>query len=222
MTDRPSAYHTPQQISGTTIVRPLVVPFDLLTHVSGAITDLADSNAWDEIGVPVSEVIKALTDMIDLYYTPWMVGQVSAFIHATMPPGWISLTTGDNVVVSQAEYPELTAVSPAHWKVSGNLVIPSMDARYLRAVVSFAASPGTYFGDNSKTIAVGNLPPHTHTYLPPTVNPDVEGPGVPDVGATVLGSITNTGSTGSGSALDISPASFLVYFGIFAGRLWTP
>lgn len=223
--DRAKAYHTPNELSETTVIRPIVVSVSLLQHVSGAITDMINADIWDEVGVPIADVLKELNAMTDLYYTPWMVGMIQAFISQTMPPGWFELTSG--VTVAQADYPELTAVAPAVWKVGANIVIPAFGSNcFLGSAAGFLGNQGTIGGNlnNEVTLNNGNMPIHTHLYNQlTTFNIDLEGPGIPDPLAVGLPHIpTATGQAG-GSGGNVQPFNILprfmrVFWGIFAGR----
>jgi hypothetical protein len=62
------------------------------------------------------------------------------------------------------------------------------------------------------------MPAHTHTYLPPVVDLDLEAVGVPDIMAARLGTPIATGSTGDGNAHENRPPFHAVIMGIFAGR----
>ncbi|MCK5430911.1 MAG: hypothetical protein KAI94_15640, partial [Anaerolineales bacterium] len=62
------------------------------------------------------------------------------------------------------------------------------------------------------------LPAHTHTYTPPVVDVDLEGPGIPDVLAARLGSAIPTGSTGDGDSIDNQPQYINFILAIFSGR----
>lgn len=213
-------YHTPQSLEGATIARMIVAPFELMPTIGGALGQLIDENNWYEAGVSVGEVLEEMFKMIDIFYEPQWVGAVMAFVKDEAPPGWLILD-GSIVTDADEKFPELWAVAPTNWKSGTNFILPDMVFRSL--VGSEQISTGRF--DRGQTggleqvaLTVSEMPSHSHTYVPPTVNLDVEGPGVPDIGATVIGSPTSTGSAGGDEAHENMPPYMTVVWAVFAGR----
>jgi microcystin-dependent protein len=90
-------------------------------------------------------------------------GTIRSTIAATADPGWF-LLDGSTVTNGQSLYPGLWAVIPAAWKSGANIILSDARGKFL--VMDDAGAVftlGVAGGANSKTIASGNLPVHTHT-----------------------------------------------------------
>lgn len=218
MADRPRAYHTPEEISGTTIVRILVVPVSLLTQVSGALTDLLDPDSWDEVGVTVEETVKELHDMIDLYYHPPFIGAVMAFVQepVDIPLGWLVLD-GSTIEDGAAHYPELWLIAPESWQDGADLVLPDMTARTLVGQGG-SYDLGDMGGEEEITLTTPQMPSHNHIYetslLPPlpVITPGEGFAQLPELEETV------TSESGSGQPHPNMPPFLVVTWAVFAGR----
>jgi microcystin-dependent protein len=211
--DRRFAFHTPEQITGDTIVRMIVSPVDLISHIGGALGELLEENNWDEIGVTIDETIKAVQTMVDFFYGPSLVGMVASFV-GELPLGWLLL---DGSTISQSDYPELAAVVPSSWLSGSDIILPNIADSFVVGAGNLY-NLGTEGGETNHTLTIDEIPSHNHTYQPPAINLDVEGPGVPDAGATVLGPISNTGNTGGGESHNNVPPYLALNYGVFSGR----
>jgi len=206
------ARHTPT-LTSKRVTRLVTVDVALLGHVGDAIAILTEESQWKVIGSSVSDVVTELRDTLDSYYQDSMIGKIDQFI-STPPSAWLEL---DGSTYDQADYPELAAILPAAWKAGGNFTLPDVQD-YFSSFVGSSGTVGTVGGDNSYELTTGQLPAHTHTYTPPVVDVDLEGPGVPDVLAARLGAPTSTGSTGDGDSIDNRPLFISFILAIFAGR----
>jgi len=209
-------WHTPESaLSGAMIIRSIIAPVELLPHLSGAFEELTNTDNWYETpgGMTAEDTVQEIMDMLDFYYIPQFVGAICMFASEELPPGWLAF--GESY--QRIQYPELWAVVPAEWKDSDFVILPSMSNRYVSG-----ASPGFPLGEsfsqNQKTINIANLPEHVHSYTPPIADPESDGPGVPGIGATVLGPVQETGATGNNTPFNIRPQSISFSFAIFAGR----
>jgi microcystin-dependent protein len=77
---------------------------------------------------------------------------------------------------------------------------------------------GVRIGVTQVTLNTSQMPAHTHSYLPPFADVDLELAGVPDVAAARIGAPATTGSTGSGQPHANMPPVIGVTWGIYAGR----
>lgn len=86
-------------------------------------------------------------------------GTVRQTVATSADPGW--LLFNQTAVGAQTLYPALWAVAPAAWKSGADLVLPNLADTVIAG--AGATAIGATGGANTKTIASGNLPPHTHT-----------------------------------------------------------
>jgi hypothetical protein len=86
-------------------------------------------------------------------------GTVRQTVNTAADPGW--LLFNQTVVGAQTLYPALWAVAPAAWKSGADLVLPAVADKVIAA--AGATANGDSGGANTKVIASGNLPLHTHT-----------------------------------------------------------
>lgn len=194
-------------------MRMIACPIDIMPIVGGALTDLINENLYYEAGVTIDETVKEIQDMVDFFYGSYLVGMVSTFV-GVIPSGWILL---DGSVLLQSDYPELTSVVPAAWLSGSDINLPDISDSFVVGAGNLY-DLGTEGGETNHVLTVNEIPSHSHTYTPPTVNPDLEGPGVPDVGATVLGPPASTGTAGSGDAHNNVPPFLALNYAIFTGR----
>lgn len=208
------AWHTPEITSTGTVTRSMTVPVDLLSYVGGALGMLAESYNWIQVGDAIVDIIELVQTMIDSWYTQEMIGGIMAFV-TTPPAGWQPL---DGSVLDADLFPELAVVVPDSWILgSGDIQLPNLAGTSL---VGHGTSYeiGTTGGEENHTLTLAEIPAHTHTYTPPILNIDIEGPGVPDIVAAGLGPTASTGSAGSGDPHNNMPPFLVVVWAIFTGR----
>lgn len=128
-----------------------------------------------------------------------MIGQILWLAIDAAPAGTLVC---DGSTYNRSEYPALYDSLPGSMKTASTFTLPNLINQTVRGSVS----PGSTGGNDSVTLTVDQLPPHTHTYTPPVINLDLESPGVPDISAAGIGAIANTGSAGSGDVIDITNA----------------
>jgi microcystin-dependent protein len=141
-----------------------------------------------------------------------LIGSVFPWI-INPPAGWLLL---DGSTYATADYPELSALLPAHLISGTDFTLPDVENAFPFGVLDETAGT-VVVGSNVLTLTVGQLPPHDHTYTPPTLTIDAETPSIPVTTAGV-GSPTTTGSTGDGDDVDIRPKRFGLVYAVFAGR----
>lgn len=201
-------------LSGATKSRVLTCDPALFPHIGDAITMLAESYMWVEVGDSVANVIDAVWDAINSFYGDAMIGEIDIFLKA-LPLGWLAL---DGTTYDASDYPQLYAVIDANYRdeINEQFTLPDFDGRFIVDMGS-TYNLGDVGGSASHALTVDELPAHTHTYTPPVANIDLESPGAPDILAAGLGTPIQTGSTGNGSAHENRPPYIAVRFGIFAG-----
>lgn len=206
------ARHTPV-LSGQRVVRALSIDGALISDVSDAITALTNSGEWTEVGDPVDDVVLECSDAVFSWYSDMMVGVVFSFLRA-LPSGWLAL---DGSTYAQVDYPELAAVLPDGLKSGGNFTLPDCAETFPYGVADSAGS-GVVAGSNSLVLTTGQLPAHTHNYIPPVPAPTIGGAG-PPLPSVQAGATIPTTSVGAGDSVDKRPQRFGVVFAVFAGRV---
>ncbi|GAH16323.1 unnamed protein product, partial [marine sediment metagenome] len=103
--------HTPE-ISGDIILRCISLDRALSKHVGDALTLLTNQSEWVEVGDDIEDIIEATSITVENYYNQMLVGSVFPWL-VNPPGGWLLL---DGQTHLQADYPELSAVLPAHLK----------------------------------------------------------------------------------------------------------
>jgi microcystin-dependent protein len=206
------AWHTPTIETGT-VVRSMTVPVSLLPHIGGAIGELLVERNWLEVGDTIADIILLVQDMIDSWYTQEMIGAVIPFA-GSIPSAWHALN-GDSL--AEDDYPELASNVPASWLSGGNINLPDMTGASIVGVGT-GYNIGATGGTETHTLTVDEIPSHTHDYIPPVINVDVEAPGVPDPVAAGIGPSTATSSSGNGDAHNNMPPYLVLTYAIFTGR----
>lgn len=204
------ARHTPV-LTGTKKIRVVSLDAALLPHVGDAITQLTNEWHWFAVGDGVAGVVAACKDIVEDWYASMLVGSVSPWIVAP-PAGWLLL---DGSTYASADYPELSALLPAHLISGANFTLPDVVDAFPFGV-SDEDDGSAVTGTNVLNLTVGQLPAHTHTYTPPVISI----PAGPPPTATVagVGASTPTGSTGSGDDVDKRPLRFGLIYAVYAGR----
>lgn len=206
--------HTPT-LSGSKIVRALAIDNALIPHVSDAIAQLTIEANWFEVGDSISDVIVESAEALDSWYLSNMfIGQVSTFLGA-LPDFWLALDGG---TFDRDDYPELWTALDAQFKDSTTFTLPDLSDLFLAVAGTGSYALGDTGGENNHTLTTDEIPSHTHTYLPPVIDLDLEAPGVPDIAAARIGAPTSTGATGGGNDHENRPPYFAMLIGIFAGR----
>jgi microcystin-dependent protein len=206
--------HTPT-LSGRKITRALSIDDALVSHVSDAIAQLTFDISWIEVDDSVDDIVAECFDALDSWYFGLMfIGQVSSFL-GTVPASWLEL---DGSTHDKVDFPELWETLDSQYKDATTFTLPDLSDLFLASAGSGNYSLGDTGGEDDHTLTTAEMPGHTHTYLPPVVDIDLEAPGVPDIAAARLGAPTTTGSAGGDNAHENRPPFHAVIMGIFAGR----
>jgi hypothetical protein len=185
----------------------------LLPYIGDALTELMYTWQWEQVGGPVADIVDDITRSVNEWYSQMLIGTVQLWL--TIPPdGWLVL---DGTTYAIADYPELADVLPTALISGSNFTLPDASGAFPYHV-SDGADSGVVVGANTISLTVAQLPPHSHSYVPPVLDVDLEAPGAPDIAAARLGTPTQTGSTGSGDDIDIRPLRLSLVMAIFAGR----
>jgi len=207
------ARHTPT-LNSQSAVRLVIADTALLPDIGGALTELLSEIEWLEVGDSPADIIESMYATVMEYYNMTLIGMVNQFI-TEVPVGWLAL---DGSTHAEDDYPELHEALPASMKAGSNFTLPD-----LTDVFVFGTNTGSEIGDtagqNTTTLTIAQMPEHSHSYVPPVLNLDLEAPGVPDILAAGVGTATLTGSTGSGDTIENRPSSIKVLFAVYAGRV---
>lgn len=206
--------HTPT-LSGRKITRALSIDDALVSHVSDAIAQLTFDINWVEVGGSIEDVVSECFDALDSWYLGKMfIGQISSFL-GVLPAAWLAL---DGASHDKVDYPELWEVMDSQYRDATTFTLPDLSDLFLANAGAGTYSLGDTGGEDDHTLTAAEMPAHTHTYLPPVVDLDLEGLGVPDILAARLGVPIATGSAGGGASHENRPPFHAVIMGIFAGR----
>ncbi|MEE9580785.1 MAG: phage tail protein [Nitrosomonadaceae bacterium] len=199
-------------LTGEKKMRALSLDSALFPHVGDAITALTNDLEWEKIGDDIEDVVNACKLAVEYWYSDMLIGTVFPWI-INPPAGWLLL---DGSTYATADYPELSALLPAHLISAPNFTLPDVENAFPFGVLD--EDDGTAVaGSNVLNLTVGQLPAHSHTYTPPVLTINAETPTVP-IPTAGIGSPIATGNTGSGDDVDKRPKRFGLVYAVFAGR----
>jgi len=184
----------------------------LSPHFSDAITELANGWVWEQVGDSVDDIVQACKQSVETWYSDMLIGTVSPWL-INPPDGWLLL---DGSTHTETDYPELFALLPAHLISGANFTLPDV-ANAFPYGVDNEDDGSQLAGDNTLNLTVGQLPSHSHSYVPPVLSATAETPVVP-VPSVAVGASTTTGTTGDGDDIDRRPLRFGLVYAVFAGR----
>lgn len=129
-----------------------------------------------------------------------MIGELILWSGAA-PPDETSVLLCDGTHYSNVDYPGLYDVIGLAYGGTGatDFAVPD-----LRSRVPIGES-GTFVladtgGETEHTLTESEMPTHSHIYVPPVFNVDIEAPGAPDPLAAGIGIPTSTGNAGGNGA----------------------
>jgi hypothetical protein len=214
------AYLTPNNPPGQcVIVRAVCLPSDAeyLALVGGALSELANAANYESFGSQSPDDTAAFFQgVLDQFYEASMyvsLGMIIPFATSSLP-AWVLPCTGGTYL--RVDYPALYAVLDASLIVDADSFnTPDLRDRYVVGAGG-GVSTGGQVGANSVSLTAAQNGPHTHTYVPPVSNVDLETPGAPDIFAAGIGVPVQTGSSGNGQAHENRPASTGLLYGMVA------
>ncbi len=196
--------------------RSIVLPGDLFYLVTGALSQLADAENWEQFGdATPEETADFFLGVLEDYLVSDFrnVGMIAAFAaNAAIPSGWIFMS---GQAVAQSDYPELVDNVPSSWLSGSDIILP--DARN-RVMVgnSGVFVEGTVGGSNTHTLTINEMPSHSHIAgLTPVTAAAASGAPVPAIVQLNTGS---TNASGNGQPHNNMPAYLAVRWCIYAGR----
>lgn len=167
-----------------------------IAQVADALRSLTLEENW-ELGGTVT-VEETINEAYELFrnFKP-MVGVIMPCVMAVIPSNWLLC---DGSTYLREDYPNLYAVlDPVFIVDADSFTVPDLRGRTV--IGANGAFPVNIDGGEIEhTLTEAEMPSHSHTYVPPTINVDVEAPGVPDPVAAGLGLPTQTGSAGGNQA----------------------
>ena len=205
------ARHTPA-LTGVKKIRALSLDSALFPHVGDAITQLTNDLVWEPVEDSVADIVSACKESVESWYSDMLIGSIAPWI-INPPAGWLLL---DGSTYANADYPELSALLPAHLITGVNFTLPDVENAFPYGVPD-EDDTATVEGSNILALTVGQLPAHTHTEIPPVAGVDVGGVG-PPLPSSTGGAPIASGSTGAGDDIDNRPLRFGLIYAVFAGR----
>jgi len=200
-------YLTPDIAPDTATCRALFVPNDeqYLAIVRGALQELTFAYNWTKFGtLTPQEAADSFVDMFDRFCFNEgicrMIGEIVAYAGDTTPSDKWLVCDGSEYDVD--DYPDLYAVIGDTYGSSGSglFMVPDLRGRALSGAGTgtglTGVAIGQQYGEESHVLINSEMPAHSHSYIPPTLNVDLESPGAPDLFAAGIGVPTVTGDTG--------------------------
>ena len=202
-----------------TICRAVCLPADTqyLALVGGALSELAFAGNFEKFGDETPEdTADFFGKILDQFYETTMyvsLGMIIPFATENLPAHVLPC---DGTEFDRVDFPALYAVLDSSLIVDADTFqTPDLSEKYLVGAGG-AIDPLDAVGANSVELIGAENGPHTHLYVPPVLNLDLESPGVPDILAAGVGVGVQTGSSGTGDAHENRPASIGITYGMVA------
>lgn len=212
-------YLTPNTLPSEYVSRRVRIPNDplIIAAVNGAISELSKTYNWEQFGtITPDEIAPAMLDLyIDYEESTGMsfVGMIFPYVSTTAPTNCLFC---DGATYLKADYPELATVltGTALDLNATQFKVPdfSTSSRFPRATPTHA-NIGNNGGNGQVTLAVGNLPAHSHSVAGFGAAVFTPAGAVP---VTIPGLPTVTGNTGAATPFSIIPLNVMCAFMIVA------
>lgn len=227
-------YRTPANAPAGIICRRILVPDDAAVRaaLSDVISRLTVAEVWQQVeptDATPEEMAASVTQMLyDLWGNDCMIGSIVPFVTAN-PPDFGLLCDGSTHL--KADYPALyEKLDSAYIVDADSFRTPDLRGKFvLGASLSHAVNSNG--GAETHTLTTDEIPahahttqPHSHSYNYPTINVDLEAPGVPDItGAgnppvpmATSSTIVQVDQTGGGQAHNNMPPYIALNYYIIA------
>lgn len=175
----------------------------------------------DELSDTEIDEIKAAVDlMMREVEQPMLIGAILPYAGNDPPMGTLPCNGAE---YSRQNYPLLYDYLVGSSRIVDEdlFVTPYFPGRAV-TMVDEDHDPYNLYGDAEITLTEDHIPPHSHSYTPPSFDVDLETPGAPDIFAASVGAPSLTGSTGGGEAHSNIPPSIALNWCIVAGSYITP
>lgn len=196
--------------------RSITLPGDLFYLVTGAISQLAEAQNWEQFGdATPEETADFFLGVLEEYLMSDFrnLGMIAAFASTVIPPRWLLM---NGQTVAQSDYPELAGIAPSSWISGTNLVLPDTRGRMLRNTPS-GGSVAAIGGSENHTLAESEMPAHVHQYLTRSSTVLVaSGSGFSVWAGNNPGA--DTEERGGGQPHNNMPPYYQVTFAVYAGR----
>ena len=185
--------------------------------IASALANINDRSKWEDNEQEVTDeqwddidewISGAAYDMAETDY----IGTLYWTVRETLPIYVLAL---DGTTYDKDDFPSLYAVLPSAWKTATQFTLPDWRNRF-PVLAGDIYSPYDTGGEATHTLSTSEMPIHSHTYTPPTLNIDLESPGAPDVFAAGVGLPTATGNAGGGAAHENRPPYVALNVGVVA------
>lgn len=213
-------YATPETLPTGNTCRSLFIPDDemILGAVRGALKTLTEPYYWEKVGaVTPEDAADAMLNMFDMFCFNQgicrMVGEIFLWT-GSIPPDDSNLLLCDGTHVSNEDYPALYEVIGTSFGGTGatDFALPDLRGR-VPIGESAGHSLASSGGEETHTLTTAEMPTHSHTYVPPVFNVDIEAPGAPDPIAAGIGLPVQTGDAGgNGAHNNMQPYLTLNYY----------
>jgi microcystin-dependent protein len=200
---------TPNTVTGGGVVsRPLYIPEQFVSQVTGALLSLTEIWNWEEYGdMTPEDCVQVMLGMLEGYFmgNP-LIGAVNYYANAQLPPSCLPC---DGSVYARIDYPDLYSVIDSAFIIDADTFrTPPMADRFILASSSNIGQTG---GEASHVLTGDEMPPHSHSIPYQSCFPYGDIPEVCVVGGVLT---QQTGETGGGLAHNNMPPYIRLRAGI--------
>lgn len=198
--------------------RSLCLPCELWYLLDGAAQELARVESWELFGdTTPQDMAEYFTGILDKWEDCIMIGAVVPYASYKLPDGVLLC---DGSMYSSEDYPELYSVMSPNLRLSipgfpPAFFVPDLSENFILGAADHRMI-GDTGGEDAHVLTLQEMPSHSHEYIPPVANIDLEAPGAPDILAAGVGLPVETGGSGGGDAHNNMPPYYKLVYGIIA------